>query len=812
MSYRPALYRRVVLFCCMVAIASCGGAPKPSTSANDDTAKSATGREGTKQEGEDASIPEGTRVPSPKLLDRRTRTALAPNTLGVMKSAKPPPKSSAELYRLVAPATVIIKVPGGMGSGVVIDPKGWIVTNHHVVEHGKDEDFKKSVSVMLGSIDRTSGGMSKSDKSYDAIVYKTDKLRDLALIKLTNPPAKLPFIRVAKDNPVPGQAVHAIGHAGAGMLWALKTGEISALGKLSEQLASLAQFKDDAQGRESAEKFKKYLDERNLGLVIQSTCSILPGDSGGPLVSDQGELLGINAFSNRDGKTGGLLSFHIHRKEVDDFVKKRPGKPAQLLPDPWKDGGGDASYEDVDLDGKVDALLLQGRRPCSFCPRQSLAIFVDVDQDSFRGNSSLPSLTEVYEKQRFDAELIYLQIEQNAYVWYDTDNDGKMDVLFADDGITGRPRAAYKVSPSGDLSKEESLRSGRLMRASLLADGSLRSRFGRIASAAFPARYLDSQSSASNELPEPVAGTGTALSLDSDRDGKRETLRISNAFSTRIVLDLDGNSLSRMPVTLRAEKLDKSFDAEVSIVSQGNHMWVWYDTDDDGRFDLALHAPGSRLYVAAAAERVDASGGRTPVPESVGRKLIRPDLMTKPEHAEALRRLVDKAFLSLMSSKNDGIASFPHPYQDHRGAGFELLDAPGMQKSVVVVSAQGSDGYLVDLDRNSLANRPTKGLDLRKFVNDGKFDAEYAYFQRNGLAWSFYDTDNNGSFDVVLFTSNPRGGKADAGFRVDSKDVVTLDSTLSGSPMASHSLVKNKSAAKRLEKLGEKLFGSKALE
>ncbi len=809
------LWRHSMHLAVAALLMCCGGtqsgpASNSAATGSTDQAKPA-GASGSPQEGS-GDIPDGARVPSPKLLDRRARTAVAPDTLGLMKTAKAPPKTSAELYRLVAPATAIIRVPNGMGTGVIINPKGWIVTNHHVVEHGKSEEFRKTVSVILGKIDKQSGGMTRQEKTYDAVVYKSDKLRDLALLKMTNPPPKLPYVRLDKKNPVPGQAVHAVGHAGAGMLWALKTGEVSALGKLSEQLASLARFKDDKKGRASADKFKKFLNKQNLGLVIQSTCNILPGDSGGPLVSDQGRLIGLNAFSNRDRKTGGLLSFHIHRKEVEQFVKKLPAKPAQLLPDPWKDGGGDASYEDVDLDGRVDALLLQGRRPCSFCPRQSAAVFVDVDQDSFRGSRRLPSLTEVYEKKRFDAEMVYLRIERNAYVWYDTDNDGKMDVLLVDDGITGRPRAAYRVAPGGSLKKDASLRSGRIVRPNLLASEAVRPRLIRIAKGAFPSRYLDRGSQGAETLPEPIGATGKAYSMDANRDGAKDTLRIRTAFSTRIVLDLDGNSIGKLPRSTTADKIDKNFDAEVSIVSQGNQMWVWYDTDDDGRFDLALHSPGSRLYVAASAKNVDASGARTDSLENVGRKLIRPELLTKPAHAKALKALIGKSFLKLMSAKGPGIESFPHPHKDHRGAGFELLDVAGMQKAVVVISAQGSDGYLVDLDRNSLAHKSTKGLNLRKVVRDGKFDAEYAYFQRNGLAWAFYDTKNRGHFDIVLYSSKPKTGKAELGFRVTKKGKVTLDPKLVGKPLVTHSLIRNGASRARLAKLAKKLFGGKAIE
>src|SRR5690606_778774 len=121
--------------------------------------------------------------------------------------------------------------------------------------------------VMLGKLDRDTGGMERGETKFQALVYKVDKLRDLALIKLTDPPGKLPYVKLAKTKPVPGDKVIALGHAGAGMLWALKAGEVSALGKLSEHLSTLASFGDD--DKEVEKSFKEYLDKQNLGLVIQ---------------------------------------------------------------------------------------------------------------------------------------------------------------------------------------------------------------------------------------------------------------------------------------------------------------------------------------------------------------------------------------------------------------------------------------------------------------------------------------------------------------------------------------------------------------
>lgn len=797
----------------VLCVAACGGKTSQTARTADDSRAPAKAKKATAAQDGAQDIPDGERVPSPKLVDRRSKNAMPPDTLGLVRGKSVAPKTSTEIYKAVAPATVIIRAGGGLGSGVIVDPAGWILTNHHVIEHGDSDEFRMKVNVVLGKLSATTGGMQRLDATYEAYVHKADKLRDIALIKLVNPPKNLPFVRIARDNPVPGQHVVALGHAGAGMLWALKAGEISALGKLSEQLATLAQFKEnDPASKEAEATFKKYLDERNLGLVIQSTCNILPGDSGGPLLTTTGELIGLNAFSNQDPRTGGLLSFHIHRSELASFIKTKPAKAARLLPDPWKDGGGDASYEDIDLDGRVDALVLEGRRACSFCPRQSVAVFLDVDQDSFKGSTKLPPLTEVYKKQRFNAEIVYLQVEQDAYVWYDSDNDGRYDILAWDPGATGRARFGYQIKKDGDYQKDATLDNSRDLRASILKDSALHQRTLRIASAAFPSHYVESGSTG-DALPDPVGHTGNAYPVDLDRNGSQDAINVDSAFSSRLLLDLDGNTAPSLPTKLNLSTNAQKLDFEVAVVTQSTHMWVWYDTDDDGRFDLALHSPGARLYVAADAWKVDAAGNKTEAPEEVGRKLIRPDLLKSATQASAIRGMVGKGLLEIMSATSDsGLVSFPDPIKDHRGTSFEMLDIPGAQKSVVLVYGQGSDGYLIDLDQNSLRNVPQKAKDLEKRVSDPKFDPEFAYFQRNGLAWAYYDADGKKGYDVVLYSSDPRAGKVDRGFRIDAKGAVTLDPSLKGKALVSPSLFKKAPDKKRIEKLGKELFGKTAVE
>lgn len=754
-------------------------------------------------------LPSG-RVPSPKLIDRRERSALASDSASGARSTVRPTKSEAEVYRAVAPATVIVRVPDGMGSGVIIDPAGWVLTNHHVIEHGEKKDFRVKATIALGHLDKTTGGMERDKKEYTAWVYKDDKLRDLALLKIEDPPKGLPFVPLATDMPVPGEHVVAIGHAGAGMLWAIKAGEISALGKLSEHLATLAQFKDDENGRKAEAEFKKYLDSQNLGVVIQSTCTILPGDSGGPLVTARGELVGLNAFSNKDPRTGGLLNFHVHLAEIAKFVADKPAKVARMVPDPWSDGGGDASYEDVDLDGKVDTLLLQGRRACAFCPRQSLAVFVDPDQE-MEGN--LPPLAEVYSKKSFRSELAYLQVEDSSFIWYDTDRDGSYDVLLVDEATTGRSSAGYRIQPDGDLTPDDQLASGSVIRMSLIKDRVARDRLQRIALAAFPERYVEASRPLDQVNPEPVGSTGKAETSDLDSNGVADSVRINATFSSRMVVDVDENSVSRLPseFDVGATLQPGMLDAELSVVTQGTNMWVVYDTDDDGRFDLVLRSAGARLYVATDAFVVDAGGQRTPAPEHIGRKLVRPELLGAL--GGRMHDFSSKVFLDILTAGDDsGLASFPDPAKDHRGTSMSMLGVKGSPNTVVVIHAQGSDGYLVDLDQSSLRGKKTSDpATLTKLVEGGKVDAEFAYFERNGLAWAYYDTDDKDGYDVVLYTATPRHGRADRAFRVD-KAGARLDSSLAGGTMVRPSLYGKKSLASKLKKLAPEMFVESAIE
>lgn len=139
----------------------------------------------------------------------------------------------------------------GMGSGVVIDRQGDIVTNYHVVSGAK------TVWVVL------SNGMR-----YKARVIGEDPPTDLAVIRI-GAPHLVPVMFAPSNHIEPGQLVVAIGNS-LGLTHTVTAGIISA--------------KDRVMYRDGWEYH-----------LIQTDAAINPGNSGGPLVNTSGQLLGINS-------------------------------------------------------------------------------------------------------------------------------------------------------------------------------------------------------------------------------------------------------------------------------------------------------------------------------------------------------------------------------------------------------------------------------------------------------------------------------------------------------------------------------------
>jgi S1-C subfamily serine protease len=142
----------------------------------------------------------------------------------------------------------------GLGSGFIVDARGYILTNNHVVEGATD------IKVTL-----TDG------RSFRAALLGADRFSDLAVLKIEG--AKLPVLRLGDSRKLTaGETVIAIGNP----LW-LEGGPTVTVGVVS------------ALGRSMEEE-----DLPVLHNLIQTDAAINPGNSGGPLLNLRGQAIGIN--------------------------------------------------------------------------------------------------------------------------------------------------------------------------------------------------------------------------------------------------------------------------------------------------------------------------------------------------------------------------------------------------------------------------------------------------------------------------------------------------------------------------------------
>jgi S1-C subfamily serine protease len=152
------------------------------------------------------------------------------------------------------------------GSGIVIDDKGHILTNNHVIE-GADK-----IEVKLGA----------SDHEYTAEVVGTDPASDLALLQVEAPSKELDALTLGDSSKMEvGDPVVAIGNP-FGLDRTVTSGIVSAL---QRQIQAPNGFSIDN--------------------VIQTDAAINPGNSGGPLINGNGEVIGINSQIETGGGNDG---------------------------------------------------------------------------------------------------------------------------------------------------------------------------------------------------------------------------------------------------------------------------------------------------------------------------------------------------------------------------------------------------------------------------------------------------------------------------------------------------------------------------
>jgi serine protease Do len=181
-------------------------------------------------------------------------------------------EANIRVYQNASPAVVSIRAGGGSGSGSIIDAKGLVLTNAHVVRG------VNTVTVTLANKKRLQG-----------IVIARSTRPDLALIRLQGVQGNLPTIPIISSSKVQvGQRAFAIGDPFGQFAGTLTTGIISRIDS----------------------------DRR----LLQTDAAINPGNSGGPLLNSRGELVGVNTAIYTPGEGNVGLGFAINSDTAREFI------------------------------------------------------------------------------------------------------------------------------------------------------------------------------------------------------------------------------------------------------------------------------------------------------------------------------------------------------------------------------------------------------------------------------------------------------------------------------------------------------------
>jgi serine protease Do len=187
-----------------------------------------------------------------------------------------------DLVNILGDRVVLIKTPSGLGSGFIIHPDGYLMTNDHVIA-GENE---VTVTVF---------GTGTERQTYQNVrILATSEANDLALLKIDTPDKRqFPTVPLGDSDELrQGQPVFAIG------------APLGLERSVSQGIVSLRNRQED--GR----------------LYIQTTTQINPGNSGGPLFNLKGEVVGVNNMKIvATGAEG--LGFAIPSTILKVFLKNR---------------------------------------------------------------------------------------------------------------------------------------------------------------------------------------------------------------------------------------------------------------------------------------------------------------------------------------------------------------------------------------------------------------------------------------------------------------------------------------------------------
>ena len=179
-----------------------------------------------------------------------------------------PQDASASALEAFKHSTVVVMCDRGIGTGIILDTNGMIVTNHHVIE--------ESTSITIALYD---------GRIYSATLIGSDSYYDIAVVKI-NAPDLIPAVFANSEEVYTGERVYAVGTpAGADFAWSVSAGIVS----------------------HPYREFKFYNSENLLEkslYYIQTDTLVNPGNSGGPLINKNCEVIGIVNMRLKDEYIG----------------------------------------------------------------------------------------------------------------------------------------------------------------------------------------------------------------------------------------------------------------------------------------------------------------------------------------------------------------------------------------------------------------------------------------------------------------------------------------------------------------------------
>jgi len=252
-------------------------------------------------------------IPAKRLLDvQRERAggedaARGATDRGLFRTARLEAREVPELVKRFGEAVVMVRNPGGLGTGFIISPDGHVVTNYHVVENNT------RLQVTL---------FRKTDKGFEKIellrvkIIALQPLRDLALLQLdpaeTNGRLPEPVVLNDRDDLRVGDMVFAIGNP-LGMERSVTQGIVSSTTRTIDQMR-----------------------------LIQTDAAINPGNSGGPIFNARGEVVAVACAGAAvfDGLAFGipacdLIDFLLHR-DTYLYDESQPQNGVTYLPPPYR--------------------------------------------------------------------------------------------------------------------------------------------------------------------------------------------------------------------------------------------------------------------------------------------------------------------------------------------------------------------------------------------------------------------------------------------------------------------------------------------